>query len=257
MGHDVAPSLSCLVEVDGRCFSVHLAGGERPLEVEASTGERVHLARWRLEDYLGALDHCVRFDGRDLEFNHVELSRELLRRSDVPEALFEELAPLALWWAAGGGQPAGAVQARLRAWTFAERSKALGSSLVTQPDGSRELSLKRYLRSMLATCVVALEPSDRSWMELDGADAAALLDAVVTLNAPGEEPDDRATARTVLRLCRALGWTPSQVGSTPAAEVQRLLALLEIVEGEAPPAAPLPQGLAAHPDAVVIQLEDH
>ncbi|RKH68281.1 hypothetical protein [Corallococcus llansteffanensis] len=266
------------VVVDGHRFHIHLEGEEGPLGVESSTGAYVHLARWRLEDHLWALDRFVRFAGRGMEFDHDGFSRALLRRSGVPEELFEELAPIALWWAVGAGSVeapgsspegwvrTGAVQAWLRSWTFAERSKALEASLTLYSDGVRHFSLERYLSTMLTTCVVALEPSDRPWRELDGASATALLDAVVTLNTSGDCEEDRlleegnpgirALARTLLRLCRALGWTPSRVWATPASEIHRLLALLDAVEADAPPAAPHPEGLAAHPDAVVIQVEE-
>jgi hypothetical protein len=261
-----------VVEVDGRPFSVQLGEPGAPLEVEASTGERVRLLPWRLDEHLRALERHVDASERGLRFDHQGLARDVLRRSGVPAALFDELSPLALWWAAGGALQApspgewveaGAVRVRLRPWTLAERAKAVSASVTVREDGSREFSLERYLHEMVATSVTAVEPAGQ---ELAGA-GAALLDAVVALNTAGEREEDRwvaardeggkALAQATLRLCRALGWTPSQVWATPAPEIDRLLALLDATEQPARPAAPRRRpGLADHPDAVVIRVED-
>lgn len=266
------------LEVDGRGFRVHLGGPGEPVQVEASTGERVRLRPWGFDQHLGALDRHAWADGAGLQFDAGGFARDVLRDSGVPEALRDELAPVALWWATGGPEPrsleaeadgwvrAGAMRARLRPWTFSERAKALGTSLTTREGGARELSLERYLRQMLAASVVALEPPGLALAMLDGATTALLLDAVVALNSPGEREEDRtveaagnearALAQVTLRLCRALGWTPSQVWAAPAAEIDRLLALLQLAEPPAPaPVARTPR-LADHPDAVVIQVED-
>jgi hypothetical protein len=66
-----------------------------------------------------------------------------------------------------------------------------------------------------------------------------------------------------------MGWTPSQVWAAPAAEIDRLLALLDAVDvSPAPaagPAAPAtvvaatsatPRRLADLPDAVLIRIDD-
>lgn len=280
MTGDAVPTVPSLVEVDGRRFSVHLGGPDAPLEVAASTGERVWLRRWRFEEHLRALDRHSGADARGPSFDHEAFARELLRDSGVPEPLHAELVPVALWWATGGALDAvsspgpdgwvrlGSFRARLRPWTLSERSRALGESLTPGADGGRELGLAHYLRAMLAASVVALEPAGVALSMLDGATTAVLLDAVVALNTAGERdedkrmrvPDaqDRALAQVTLRLCRALGWTPSQVWATPAAEIDRLLAMLELMECPSQSAAPAPRapGLADHPDAVVIQVED-
>lgn len=274
-----APSL---IEVDGRHFAVHLGGPDASMAVDTSTGECVRLRRWRFDEHLRALDRHSGADGRGLRFDHDGFARDLLRDSGVPEPLHAELAPLALWWATGGAQePAsgsepdgwlrvGALRVRLRPWSLSERSRAMGESLGSGPGGSRELSLERYLRAMLAASVVALEPAGVELSMLDGATTAVLLDAVVALNTAGEGEEDqrmrsadaegRVLAQVTLRLCRALGWTPSQVWAAPAAEIDRLLAMLELVEGpsQVQAMAPVPRvpGLADHPDAVVIQVED-
>jgi hypothetical protein len=260
-----------VVEVDGRPFSVQLGEPGAPLEVEASTGERVRLLPWRLDEHLRALERHVDASEQGLRFDHQGLARDVLRRSEVPAALFDELTPLALWWAVGGASEApspegwvraGPLRAKLRPWTLAERAKAVSASTTVRADGSREFSLERYLHEMVSTSVTAVEPSGQ---ELSSG-GAALLDAVVALNTAGGREEDRwvsarsedgkALARTTLRLCRALGWTPSQVWSTPAPEIDRLLTLLDATELPVQRAAHRRVGLADHPDAVVIQVED-
>ncbi len=99
---------------------------------------------------------------------------------------------------------------------------------------------------------------------LCGAAATAALDAVARVNAPADDlshgPGSDELARTTLRLCRALGWTPAQVWSAAATEIDALLALLERVEAPPPlqpppPRAPArPGGPASDPDAVIIQV---
>lgn len=267
------------LEIDGRTFHLHPGVSSGALEVECSTGERLALHPWSFEAHLRALDLHARLDGAGLAFDADGFAADVLRNSGVPESLHAELAPLALWWASGGAQEpspgtlppgwvqAGAVRARLRPWTFSERSRALEESLTSQPDGSRELSLERYLRSMLSSSVVEHFPT-APLETLDGASTAALLDAVVALNAGDERDEDRTMrasgkqarvlAEVTLKLCRALGWTPSQVWATPAAEVDRLLAMLQLTEPGAPAPAPTsrPRRLSDFPDAVVIQVED-
>jgi hypothetical protein len=66
--------------------------------------------------------------------------------------------------------------------------------------------------------------------------------------------------RITLRLCRALGWTPTQVWATPAVEVDRLLRLLDRtasqrIDARRRPVSRAPS-LADHPDATVIRIED-
>jgi hypothetical protein len=265
------------VEVDGRRFAVRLGGPGEPMDVEVSTGERARLIPWRLDDHLDALDRHVDASGGAMRFDHEGFAADVLARSGVPPALAGELAPLALWWALGGeaGPPeepkegwieAGRVRAQVRRWTFAERERALDASVTVRPDGGREFRLAEYLRKMLDASVVALDPPGRE--ALEGASAAARLDAVAALNAAGEREEDRlvgeggergrALAVATLRICRALGWTPSQVWAAPAAEVDRLLAMLDAVDSSSETRAPPPRrpSLADHPDAVVIRVED-
>jgi hypothetical protein len=263
-----APSI---VEVDARRFRVRLGAPGEALEVETSTGAAVRLEPWVLTEHLPALERWATIDGEAMHLDHEGLARDVLARSGVEPALFDELWPLSLWWAAGGdaGAPpalagwvqAGHARARLRPWTFAERAEAIHAAVTARPDGSRALRLDRYLAAMITASVVAMDPPEAA--PLSG--TTALLDAVAALNAVGGRAEDgllraggeggRALAEATLRLCGALGWTPSQVWSAPAVEVDRLLALLALT-GRAPDVGPRPASLADHPDAVVIHVED-
>ena len=273
------------IQVGERCFRVCLGGPGGALEVETSTGESIRLLPWTLNEHLEALDRHVDAGGGRIRFDDAGFARDVLARSCVLESFVDELAPLALWWAVGGEPDnrievvvgwveAGQGRVRLRKWTFVEREKALSASVATRSTGAKEFSLARYLRAMLEASVVALDPPGSLDM-LDGATATALLDAVTSLN--GDEVTDadrmvqsgeeagRALAEATLRICRALGWTPSQVWATPAIEIDRIMALLDRVEPRASTARPSATGsqslarqptMADYPDAVVIHVED-
>lgn len=275
-----APSL---VRVGERDFIVHVGAPGEPLSVETASGERARLWPWRLGDHLDALDRYVDAGGGAVHFDHEGFAREVLLKSGAPASLAEELEPLALWWAVGGetGEPgevkegkfcAHKLRARLRRWTFAEREGALSASVVARADGAKEFRLARYLRAMLRASVVELDPAPLE--DLEGAEAAALLNAVSALNAEGKSDTDKVIreggdggkvmAATTLRICRALGWTPSQVWAAPAAEIDRIIALLDLVEPQAaaragagePKSQARRPSLADYPDAVIIRVED-
>jgi hypothetical protein len=273
-----APDLG-LVEVDGRRFTVRIGGPSEPMEVETEAGERVPLLPWALDDHLRALDRRVDAASGEIRFDHEGFARDVLARSGVRPELFDELAPLALWWAAGkarrsaGEESSGAAEgfvnvgrtiAKIRPWTFGERARALAKSVVLRSDDAKELNLERYLRAMLEASVVALDPPDTAMID----DASALLDAVAALNAAGEREEDRmvragdpagkALARATLRVGRALGFTPSQVWGLPAPEIDRIVLLLDETEAKAPGpgASPRRGSLADFPDAVIIHVED-
>jgi hypothetical protein len=244
------------VEIDGRRFAVRripgLDGGS--LEVERSTDDHVRLRPWTHADHLDALDRHAYHDGAAPRLEPAGLAAEVLARTSsapLPPAIAEDLAPLALWWAAGGDE-AVAELPQPRPWTGLARARALDAH--TDPS-TGALRVGGYLAAMIDASAGPLDLH-----ALRGAAAAAVLDAVTRVNAPiddlAEGPGSIELARTTLRLCRALGWTPAQVWATPAVELDRLLALLDRME--APP-APRPvqpgrSGLAAYPDAVIIQV---
>ncbi|AKQ66590.1 hypothetical protein A176_003502 [Myxococcus hansupus] len=280
MASEPFPAVPTSIEVDGRCFVVCVGAPGETLEVDTSTGERVRLGRWSFDAHLAALDRHASVNAQGLHFNAEGFAREVLCGLEVPAAYQTELAPVALWWAAVGGYEtsagvqedgwlrAGSVRARLRPWTFAERSQALSESTHPSEGGGKAFNLERYLRRMLQTSLVSLEPAGMALSMLDGATTSALLEGALFLNDTGgrdedvrlkaADADSQAFARVTLRLCKSLGWTPSQVWETPAAEIDRLLTLLEMTEPSAPAQRPAQRApsLADHPDAVVIQVED-
>lgn len=266
-----------IVEIDGRRFAVRrLHGPSGPaLEVERGPAGALRLGPWTLADHLAALDTTTYLEGQAPRLDPARLAAAVLAGTcDAPldAAAVAELTPLALWWAGGAAPPAsvgpdGALdlscgRVTLRRWSSLARARAL--DVCTDPH-TGALRIGGYLRAMVvASTSTALDP-----LALAGDDAALLLAAVTELNAPRDDlsagPGSIELAHTTLRLCRALGWTPGQVWATDAAEVDRLLALLDRVEPPAPaPAPPRPapppvapgSRLAAYPDAVVIEVGD-
>lgn len=194
-------------------------------------------------------------------------------------AAHRALLPVALWWAGGGDGVAasppdadGAVLVEgqrhvLRRWSHRERLASLLACLDAQGAGAAgdRFDAVAYLDAMVRHAVAPglTGPAlDALPLRL----ALPLIDAVVALNVvdpaaeplPGAGPQARAAAAQTLRLCHALGWTPSQVWAAPAAEIDRLQALLDLAGAAPPPpaAAPAPRRLADQPDAVVIRIED-
>lgn len=246
------------VEIDGRRFAVQRVAGAGGLLIERAPDDHVRLRPWNLDDHLTALDRHAHHDGHAPRLDPDGLAAEVLARTSDPPldaASASELAPLALWWASGGDSPAApAPTPELRPWSCLARARALDAC--TDP-GTGRLQIGSYLRAMIAAST-----GDHASESLPGADGLALLDAVTRVNTPAdglsEGPGSDALARQTLRLCRALGWTPGQVWSAPAVEVDRMLALLDRLDAPPPPAAPAPaprrSGLAAHPDAVIIEV---
>ncbi|MFO1432389.1 MAG: hypothetical protein U1F76_19985 [Candidatus Competibacteraceae bacterium] len=258
------------VVVDGVGYAVDFQGFDVPLEIVAPSGFKARLLPWRYQAHIEALRACVLPDKGGLRLDRETLAQRVLDRSGIPPTLHTELVPLALWWAAGGGETAavtvdeewytlGPVRVRLRPWSSGECFAALAANL-QQNESGMVLDMAGYLDAMIKASVLAIDPPV-ALTELSAASTLALLDSVIALNVVPVGAVEQSVmaspqaAQITLRLCRALGWTPSQVWATPASEVDRLLALLERVEGTPPPASK-PQGLAAYPDAVVIQIED-
>jgi hypothetical protein len=269
-----------LLEVDGGQYPVHFQGFHEPLHVWTRSGGRLALSPWTCGEHLRALGRHLRPEGEGLALDERAFCGEVLARCGVEPAQEEELAPLALWWAAGGGEsqarpgPDGwltlaSCRIRLRPWTCGERLRAQGLSLRAGPGGGRSFDAGVYLAAMVEASVDAVEPPDVRVESLDAASTVALLDAMVALNVPGAWEEQLAgteeAAAMTLRLCRELGWTPSQVWATPAPEVDLLLRLLDQVQGvrrPAPGRTPVPRApsgpprIADLPDAIVIQIED-
>jgi hypothetical protein len=255
------------LEIDGRIFVVRrFTGPTGPvlaveLAPDLAPEGALHLRPWTLADHLSALDRHAYHDGHGPRIDPEGLAAEVLARtSDQPlhPDTVADLAPLALWWATGGDEADAAHHVPMMPWTSLARARALDAC--TDRD-TGALRVGSYLYAMLrASTDDAIDP-----YTLSGAAAAATLDAVTRTNAAANDlsdgPGSEALARATLRLCRALGWTPGQVWSAPAGEIDRLLALLDRIDAPPPPPPPRPQsaqrsGLAAFPDAVIIEVGD-
>ena len=264
------PAADHVIDVDGLVYATDFQGFDKAMNARSVAGAEVDLRPWPLSAHLTALDECVVPTAHGLALDSRELSRRVLAHSGVAEDAQTRFAPLALWWASGGeALPAalgggwydcGGVRLHLRPWTSGERFQAMARCRRADGDGER-FDLGAYLRAMLETSVVTVEPA-RALDELDSGATRSLLEAVIDLNVVSPEaladsiPDTPEADRVTLRLCRALGWTPTQVWATPAVEVDRLLRLLDRTAASETAAPARVARLADHPDATVIRIED-
>jgi len=258
--------VAAIAALDGVVFAGRFDGFGRPLEVVAPDGAMAVLQPWTYAAHLAALRDCVVAEPEGLVLDRARFAAHVLAASGLAPAAQGWLRPLALWWAAGGEEDAlatadgpvdlGPARAQLRPWTEGERLSALGAALVRGGAAGDYLDAVGYLDAMVRRSLVALDPP-LALAALDSRATARLLAATIALNIHDPAADPllsgalpAAAVEATLGLCRALGWTPAQVLAAPAAEVQRLLALVGM---PAPAAAPLPRatGLATLPDAVV------
>ncbi len=282
------------LDFGGGPHAIRLAGFDRPLEVALPNGGLVRWPARTYADHLGGLRAGLALVGTRIE---LDLNRYLAAMPDHALLSATEqaaLQPLALWWA-GGCRPANAapvlpaedgsveIEARrfsLRPWSARARLAAMLASLrerdadATGGTPGGDFDAVGYLDAMVRATLVQdaasataapLETLPTRW-------ALPLIDAAVGVNVlrpeaeplPGTGPQAQAAAAQTLRLCRALGWTPTQVWAAPAIEVDRLLALLDRAEPVPAPAAraprpaarPAPRRLADHPDAVLIRIDE-
>ncbi len=264
------------IEIDGTRYTVHPATADGgPSRIELSEGSSFELQPLSLGVYLRVLERHVTVQGARVTLAEQALGNDLLYAGGLTAEVEKELWPLGLYWATRGGDAltreddgclcGHGVRARLRPWTFAQRAAALSDSLEQGADGAQELRLWRYLLSLLRATLVMLDPPLWDVAELPSALGIALLNEAVAAcmdrGAVGPalsdaQPLHRAMAARTLSLCQALGWTPSKVWATPAAEIDQLVTLMQISRGEARPRPARSRGLADLPDAVVIQFED-
>lgn len=276
------------VDIGGTRWAVREVGQAAALEVLLPAGLAeagpVRWPAWRYGDHLAALraglaaSNPSEPDNQPVDLDLPSYLNIMPAYAMLDDATRSALLPVALWWAGGGdGVPATAPDANgvttidgrmfaLRRWSHRERLASLLSCLSEdgRGDGGGRFDAVAYLDAMVRR---AVEPGLRGHEldELPARWALPLIDAVVALNVvqpgdeplPGTGPRAQAAAAQTLRLCRALGWTPSQVWAAPAAEIDRLLALLDRVEPRpVPPVTARPRQLADHPDAVVIRIDD-
>lgn len=267
--------------IDDACFAIEFAGFSEPLRARALDGsnESIELAPWRCRDHLRELRASLRvgLDG-ELELDAVAYADAVLDDRGL------WARPLALWWASGVEpltQPQAptavgewitldrlGTRARMRGWTWGERLAS--EQRHVDDDG---FDVVGHLESMLFGCAVEVVDGDGAPVQVADLDAGCtrvLLAAIGELNHPDTEAGDDplaslspALAESTLRLCGALGWTPDRVLETPARDVQRLLALLDRVDGKRRGRASRPRrtparrpSLADHPDAVVIRFDE-
>ncbi len=225
--------------------------------VESESGARVSLRDWTLAEHLDVLERASYWRDGVVRFDDGEFAREVLRRAARGPAA-SSFEAVALWWALGGvdlNDDDAPVGVTLRRWSWREEVTARERSLETV--GRPAL----YLREMVHASVAE---SGEGLGAFAGRGGARLLDEVVALNTGEEDEeldarmlDDHARAEQTLWLCSTLGWTPGQVWSAPAIEIERLLRLRERTKpvDRRSRAASTQSALARHPDAVVIEVE--
>lgn len=285
------------IVVDGLCWEIEFAGFAAPLRARlrdrSGPGESLELGLrpWSCARHFAALRRHLRHGSAGLELDgrgYADAVLEQVGELDAAAAREALLRPLALWWASGvepGSEPQAVGRdaegwvrldaersARVRPWTWGERLAAQRAHL-HDADAGVDFDPVGYLDAMLRTCTSELRSRDSATAlaeqleTLDAGATRALLAAVVDINhtEPGRDPLELlspALAAATLRLCAAMGWTLERVLASPAVEVQRMLSLLERVEGPSrfvPRASPVSARaatrrprLADHPDAVVI-----
>lgn len=253
----------CLLDFDGF---------HRPLGVFAGN-IALSLSPWTYRRHMEALRATTHAAGTDLRLDTRGLAAAVLAGADLPDDLARRLEPVALWWAAGGDDAlpslpeegewldlGAAGRARLRPWSERQRFSALSAALSGDGDDTW-FDPVTYLDGMVRASLQVLD-GPQALDEVDARGTAVLLHATVALNLAGDQEDPlldggpaaREWAARTLRLCQALGWTPTRVWATPAAEIDRLLRMLDVLQP--PPRPTHAPRLSDHPDATVIHIED-
>jgi hypothetical protein len=265
-----------VIKVDGADYPVRFNGFDRPMEVRAPNGETLMFQPWRYRDHMAALNLCLNFGPKGLELDGEMFCGCVMRGSGIPENGAADFHGMALWWAGGGNQlppdtpiadgwlDLGSTRVKLEPWSNENRIRALADSLIRDASGE-SLEVVHYLDTMVGASVKSFNPK-AILDKLDSGATATLIAAVISINMPeaplpvdGLKRDSLFSveqSRSTLRLCAALGWTPSKVWQTPAAEVDRLLTLLDQVQPAPSRQFSRRLGLADQPDAVVIHFEE-
>ena len=246
------------VTVGDSVYEVIFAGFGADLLVLSPDGEPLAWRPWTLIEHLRALGLCLRADGPGAAVDGDRYAALVLDAMGAPVERWAALAPLALWWAAAPGASVVGEGLPARPWTFAERAQTLMEAGEQHEGGGLDLKLDLYLYGMLRASA-----QHEGWEQLPAAAGHRLLSEVVRLNHPDLDEERAAEppalTQALLKVCRALGLTPSQVRALPAAEVDRVLDLLAqdaLAHPDAVSRRPRRPKLADHPDAVVILAED-
>ncbi len=246
------------VTIGDSVYEVIFAGFGADLLVRSPEGEPLSWRPWTLIEHLRALGLCLTTTARGAEVDGERYAALVLDALGAPADRWPGLAPLALWWAAAPGASVVGEGLPTRPWTFSERAQTLMEASEAHDSGGLDLKLDLYLYGMLRASA-----QHEGWEQLPAAAGHRLLSEVVRLNHPDLEEERAAEppalTRALLKVCRALGLTPSQVRALPAAEVDRVLDLLAQDAAADPVAAPRRSRrpkLADHPDAIVILAED-
>ncbi len=220
---------SAIVAVDGTVFTGQFHGFGHRLGIDTGDSD-VWLDPWLYRDHMAALKDCAFASGGGLELDRQRFADRIMDRGQVPAHRRDAVAPLALWWAAGGEPIAagvagtddtidlGSTRARLRPWTERERLAALLAARVDDESGQTWLDATGYLDAMTRASAAGLGTALDT---LDSWATAILLDAVVALNIPdpandpvlGSGPAARAMAeRTLRRYAARLAGHPRRFG---------------------------------------------
>ena len=254
------------IVIDDVTYNVRFEGFEVPLEITLSDGTEASLMPWTYREHMEALRQNLLVNGKSIDIDESGFAGFVLQRSGIPEMYHEELSKLAIFWASAGNEQKnttqnedwfdfGNMKLKMSPWSTLEREQAISGNLESVGDGET-FDVIGYLDAMIRQSIQDMEPVV-DLNELDPLVMTSLFKSVLEMNAPTPLLPENVSAEKTLRLCSALGWTPTQVWNAPAVETDRLLALLESMQPETVAAPPTStSSLANHPDAVVFHFED-
>lgn len=264
---------------------------------------RYRFRPWTLKEYFRTIAGTITGSGGAIALDSVKLASNILEYSgmdDLSDEEKEDMVPLALWWSCGGIDPVdipqeesgwylfGDLKVRLRPWSYADRESAFDNYIIRSGENSG-FDYAGFMQSMLRYSVQAVEPGeeridkriDKRIEELDSYYTRALINKIIEINFSGNEfsgmlenikkKGSSQFIAKVLKICEVLGWTPGKVLNTPAAEIDKVLMLMEAAGSSTISENIFPgnfsqfsqkrksrnmSSLAGHPDAVIIEIED-
>ena len=263
------------IKIDDATFNIHFQGFDVSLQVNTSSGTAVEFLPWYFSDYLSVLGRCVYPDREGVKLDGGRLVKEVFLHNKIQDDFHQELYPVALWWAVGGEHQVseikdsavtlGEYEFQLRGWSAKERMDALARCLSEKTTDGLEFDFVQYIELMIRSSVVKIKPSI-AIETLDAAITSELLESVTMLNVAGSLSEEIATwgsipglqqlLHSTLRLCKELGWGPSQIWSLPAAEIDRLIAMLDLLDTKQTKPVTHSSRFSSDPDAIVINIEN-